>query len=146
MDKLAGYWQKWKDLSTFGKWYLLKAGVTLLVIKAGLTFLPFQTFRSRYSRYTRGTAPERLTQEQIKEVARSINIMADHLPFQLLCLPRALAAKYLLRNEPGLVLQIGVELDRVDSFEAHAWVERAGEIIIGDWNETIRYQRLWSWE
>ncbi len=72
--------------------------------------------------------------------------MANVLPLSLLCLPRALAAKYLLKNHPNLKLEIGVELNPRKDFEAHAWVENNGEIIIGDWDSSISYQRLWSWE
>ncbi len=85
-------------------------------------------------------------QKRIEEVVWSVNVMANILPLNLLCLPRALAAKYLLRSQPGLVLEIGVEVNPHKDFEAHAWVENKGEIIIGDWDSSISYQRLWSWE
>jgi len=87
-----------------------------------------------------------LTAGEINEIVYAINTSATVLPFELLCLPRALAAKYLLRNVPSLSLEIGIEVNENKDFEAHAWVEKNGDVIIGDWSESVFYQRLWVWE
>ncbi|WP_025762253.1 lasso peptide biosynthesis B2 protein [Dyadobacter tibetensis] len=146
MGQIQQYRRKWNQTPSFERKYLLKAFATLTCIKLGLLILPFHTFRRIFARLTKRAGSQRFSEVQMNQVALSVNRMADFLPFTLLCLPRALAVKYLLRNEPDLTLEIGVEIGRIDSFEAHAWVERDGKIIIGDWNEQITYQRLWSWE
>ena len=87
-----------------------------------------------------------MSQKEIEQTAWAVRSAADHLPLELLCLPRALTTKYLLRNVPSLTLEIGIEINSSRIFEAHAWVERNGSIIIGDWPDTISYKRLWVWE
>lgn len=87
-----------------------------------------------------------LSQEQIDRTVWAVDTAANLLPFELLCLPRALAAKYLLRAVPALTLEIGVEINPAKAFEAHAWIEKNGRIVIGEWPENVSYQRLWVWE
>lgn len=125
---------------------MLHAGLVLVFIKFGLTVLPFHVFRNWFSRLSSSSKDILLPKHKIDEVVWSVNVMANVLPISLLCLPRALATKYLLRQHPNLVLEIGVEINPRKCFEAHAWVENKGEIIIGNWDSSIAYQRLWSWE
>ena len=82
----------------------------------------------------------------MQRVVWAVDTAANLLPFELLCLPRALAAKYLLRNIPALTLEIGIEMKPAKKFEAHAWVEQNGHIIIGRWPDAVSYKRLWVWE
>ena len=109
--------------------------------------LPFSRFRKIFSNLTQSSHARILSDKQISEVVWAVNIMANNLPFQLMCLPRALATKYLLKDVDSLVLQIGVDVGKMQSsFEAHAWVEKNGRIIIGEWPETTSYHTLWAWE
>lgn len=119
--------------------------MTLLMIKTGLTVLPFSTFRKIFHWFSKTNHVDEFSQKKIKQTVWAIESAATHLPFELLCLPRALAAKYLLRKVPSLTLEIGVEINASKAFEAHAWVEKNGTIIIGDWPESVSYQRLWVW-
>ncbi|CAG4991938.1 hypothetical protein DYBT9275_00859 [Dyadobacter sp. CECT 9275] len=146
MGKLSRYWNRWVALSVFGKLTFLKAVAVLLVVKTGLTFLPFGTFRKIFAWFSRPSGISGYSDAQIDEVVWSVKTAANLLPVTLLCLPRALAAKYLLKNEASLTLQIGVEINSQKAFEAHAWVEKNGLIIIGDWPESVSYHRLWAWE
>lgn len=147
MGKVSKFWQKWHRLSGFGKLAFFKSAGVLFVIKAGLTLLPFNRFRKIFSNLTHSRQAKSLSDQQISDVVWAVNTMANNLPFQLLCLPRALATKYLLRDVDSLVLQIGVDVNKMQSsFEAHAWVEKNGRIIIGEWPETTSYHTLWAWE
>lgn len=92
------------------------------------------------------SSAEEIAPETIEKTVWAVDTAANLLPFELLCLPRALAAKYMLRKSPALTLEIGIEINPAKQFEAHAWVERNGSIIIGRWPETVSYQRLWVWE
>ncbi|REA61633.1 lasso peptide biosynthesis B2 protein [Dyadobacter luteus] len=123
-----------------------KASVSLLLIKSGLLLLPFPTFRKVYNRLAKSDKKKDVSGQQIDAAVWAVKSAADHLPVELLCLPRALATKYLLRKVPALTLEIGVEITPAKVFEAHAWVEKNGSVIIGDWPETVSYQRLWVWE
>ncbi len=84
--------------------------------------------------------------QYIELTAWAVRTAAHVLPVSLTCLPQALAVKYLLRNYSNLPLNIGVQQSAAEGFEAHAWVERAGRIIIGEWPEGKTYRALWVWE
>jgi hypothetical protein len=58
---------------------------------------------------------------------------ATHLvPAGRTCLTEALTAQYLVRRRGGdAELRLGVAVDAVKPFAAHAWLEAAGRIIIG---------------
>ncbi|WP_233876792.1 lasso peptide biosynthesis B2 protein [Dyadobacter sp. CY323] len=143
MGRLIGKWQK---LPTSGKLIFLKASACLLLIKTGLTILPFSFFRKAFHWFTSTRSSKEFSAIEINRIVWAVDTAANLLPFELLCLPRALATKYLLREAPELTLEIGIEINPAKQFEAHAWVERNGNIIIGDWPKTISYQRIWVWE
>ncbi|MCF0057322.1 lasso peptide biosynthesis B2 protein [Dyadobacter sp. CY356] len=143
---MSNYLKKWGSISGSAKLKILRAGMVLLFLKAGLTVLSFSTFRRLFYRFSRSERYNEMTAEEIEENVWAVNTAANVLPIELLCLPRALATKYLLRHVPALSLEIGVEINPAKAFEAHAWVEKEGEIIIGDWSDSVSYQRLWVWE
>jgi len=143
IGKLVG---KWRNLSGPEKRIFLRAGWCLIWIKAGLLLLPFPLFRKWYHRASRPSRIENTPPESVKRAVWAVDTAANLLPFELLCLPRALATKYLLRNAPALTLEIGIEINPAKQFEAHAWVEQNGNIIIGRWPDTVSYKRLWVWE
>ncbi|MEO6285016.1 MAG: lasso peptide biosynthesis B2 protein [Dyadobacter sp.] len=146
MGKAGGYIGKWNSLSGYGKITFLKSVFCLLWIKAGLSLLSFSTFRKFFHKLTGNQTSKEFSQEQIDMTVWAVDTAANLLPLELLCLPRALATKYLLRGAPSLTLEIGVEINPAKKFEAHAWIEKNGTIIIGDWPTSISYQRLWVWE
>ncbi len=108
--------------------------------------LPFYVFRNVFRWFTTPGRPEEISQQEIELTVWAVDTAANLLPMEVLCLPRALATKYLLRKMPALTLEIGVEINPAKQFEAHAWVERNGSIIIGNWPESVSYQRLWVWK
>tara|TARA_R110002124_G_scaffold85967_8_gene222601 strand:- start:82 stop:531 length:450 start_codon:yes stop_codon:yes gene_type:complete len=144
--KLSKYWSAWKGINQNQKLDLIRSAMVLTLVKLGLVMLPFNTFRNWFRKIAYASSPRTLSKKRVDEIVWSINVMANLLPISLLCLPRALAAKYLLRGQSNMKLEIGVELNPREQFEAHAWIEQDGEIIIGDWDSSISYQRLWSWE
>lgn len=146
MKSLKTYFTRWRQLDFEEKVLFFKAICTLLLIKVGLLFLPFSSFRKVYNWFARTTTKEEVSSRQIERTVWAVRSVADHLPVELLCLPRALATKYLLRQVPALTLEIGVDMTAAKVLEAHAWVEKNGSVLIGDWPETVSYQRLWVWE
>lgn len=137
---------KWSSLSGYGKITFLKSVFCLLWIKAGLSLLPFSTFRKFFHKLTSNQGIKEFSQDQIDITVWAVDTAANLLPFELLCLPRALATKYLLRKAPSLTLEIGVEINPAKKFEAHAWIEKNGTIIMGNWPTSVSYQRLWVWD
>jgi hypothetical protein len=146
VKRIATYLSKWNSISGSAKIKLLHAAAVLVLVKTGLAILPFSTFRRLFHWVSRSGTNQDLTSLQIEQTVWAVNTAANVLPLLLLCLPRALATKYMLRKVPCLSLEIGIEVNPDKAFEAHAWVEKGGEIIIGDWSDSVSYQRLWIWK
>jgi hypothetical protein len=86
----------------------------------------------------RSAAAVRLTAAECgKAVERASRVMNDAA-----CLPRAVAAEWLLRRDGHATnLSLGVSLDDDRRLTAHAWVECDGVMVIGG-DEAVRYKRL----
>ena len=146
MKSLKKYLTRWSTSSGKEKVAFIKAAVCLITIKIGLSVLSFSTFRKVFYWFCNSGVTQEASKQKIDTTVWAVDTAANLLPISLLCLPRALATKYLLRKTPSLTLEIGVEINPSKAFEAHAWVEKNGSIIIGDWSESISYKRLWVWE
>ncbi len=59
------------------------------------------------------------------------------------CLPQALALKWFLRSDTAAEVIVGI--DKTVGFQAHAWVQKAGQILIGDQPDN-NFQPLWTWK
>ena len=80
--------------------------------------------------------------------AAHVERAAARLPFALKCLPRAMTLSWILRRSaiPHCVVIATRPTNQRDSDDAlHAWVEVAGEIVLGDlpgpWHEIYRTDR-----
>lgn len=146
MGTARRYRNRWKALSFALKIRFLRAAIVLIFIKTGLFLLPFSTFRKVFRWFSSTGFQHEYDRQEIDEIVWSVETAANILPISLLCLPRALAAKYLLRKAASLTLEIGIEINPKNGFEAHAWVEKEGTVIIGDWSDSVSYQRIWVWQ
>jgi hypothetical protein len=126
---------------------LLLAALVVAIVRLALWTLPFRSVRRRASRrspvsreqrgflgsFVRGLAPERL--------AWSIQTAACRIPGAS-CLTQALALQWLLsRAGYRANVHIGVGKDVERGFEAHAWLEHEGEILIGG-AQAVRYEPI----
>ena len=146
MGTFKHYITKWNSLSGKRKVVFLKAAVSLVLVKIGLAILPFVTFRKLFHWLCDTKSAGEISQERIDLTVWAVDTAANLLPLELLCLPRALATKYLLRKVPALTLEIGIEVNPAKQFEAHAWVEQNGSVIMGNWPQSVLYQRIWVWK
>jgi len=146
LGKFRKFINRWKSLSYNGKLLFLKSAICLILIKAGLSIFPFAAFRRIFHWITTTNTVREVSSEQIELTVWAVDTAANLLPFELVCLPRALATKYLLRKAPDLTLEIGIEINPAKKFEAHAWVEKNGTVIMGKWPESVSYHRLWAWK
>ena len=127
---------------------LIKASLLLVVIRMGLWLLPFRTLRRLLSKATQ--APPRKQQKAdrfcAERVARAVAVASHHVPGvgdpTKTCLTQALATQVLLtRRGHQTSLQIGVARGEEDQFQAHAWLECGGKVVIGG-SELERYTRI----
>lgn len=139
-------WSKVLELTSTQWILLMKATVILLLTKASLLTLTFPQLKKTYARILHvkksGTYPE----EYVAAAAWAVRAVAYRLPFGLTCLPQALTLKYLLRRDPNMPLHIGVQTAASQGFQAHAWIEKDGHIVIGDWPQETSYQPIWVWK
>lgn len=120
---------------------VLTAIVFILLIQSSLKLLSFQQFRKLYSWLLQtNNSPNPLTSHEAEKV-RAVQMAGNLL--KATCLPQALALKWFLRADTGTEIIVGV--DKTMGFQAHAWVQKAGRILIGD-QPTSHFQPLWTWK
>jgi hypothetical protein len=125
------------------RWLLAIAALLLSVIRLGLWLLPFQTLLRLLAAMIRRAAvlpqPDSTT---IDRVAWAVEGVSRYVPMAT-CLTQALATQVLLgRLGHTTSLRIGVARNAAGQFEAHAWVECEGRIVIGGLEDLSRYTPL----
>jgi|SRR5215210_3848172 len=112
---------------------LISAGLLLPTIKASLIVLRFQTLRGLLARLTGSPLGiQKSKGGSTEEVVWAVESAGRLMPWASTCLTQALAAQVLLlrRGRPALV-HIGTFKGGDGDFEAHAWVECRGEVLMG---------------
>lgn len=106
----------------------LRAWLTLLGARAAIWLLPFKTARRLLAPASGGTPIPGLTPDRINW---AVDVARRFVP-SATCLPQALAVEALLaRGGHPAELLIGVRKTEAGGFEAHAWVESGGRIVVG---------------
>ena len=68
-----------------------------------------------------------------RRVCGAVTIAARNVPWKAVCLPQAMAAKFMLgRRGCGSSFHLGAGFDQQREMFAHAWLESGGKIVIGD--------------
>jgi type II secretory pathway component PulM len=123
---------------------LASAGVVVVLVRLSLWLLPSRVLlRLVLRRVARAPTAAALTSE-MKTIARAVRSASRRVP-SASCLTQALATQVLLaRAGHASELRIGVAREEGEEGEgllAHAWVEVAGQVLIGG-RGIHRYQRL----
>src|SRR5438105_3541857 len=122
--------RKFARLKSAERWLTVQIIALLVLVRVGLWILSFrrvQILLGRLAIRHSGPAKTKLSPRQLTSL---VSVGADYVP-RASCLTQALVAQTMLRRhgyQP--ILKIGVTHGGA-SFEAHAWVECAGEVIIG---------------
>jgi hypothetical protein len=122
---------------------LVKAALLLEAIKLVMRLVPFQVLRRLVDRAARAPmGMKRVDSASAERVAWAVQAASRHMVGEKTCLTQALAAQTLLtrRGYPAL-LRIGVVKNEGRVFQAHAWVECEGKVVIGG-HELERYTPL----
>jgi len=109
-----------------------------------VAILPFNRWRDTLGGTVRWSTADNATTDA-RSIAAHVDWAARLLPFPTKCLPRAMALSRILRSRGiGHVVVFAVRPaeQRGAGDQLHAWVEFAGETILGDlpgpWIETLR--------
>jgi len=122
---------KFFRLSAAEKRVLFQAAAWLVLWRVLLAVAPFARVQQLVSRVCGGSAPGCPGASEPSRIGYLVAVAANLIPGTT-CLPRALATQVLLgRHGHGAELHIGVNRDSQGSFQAHAWVETGGKVVIG---------------
>lgn len=109
-----------------------EAWTALAVLRAGLWVAPFRLWRDRFAGVLSepaAPAPEELA--VARRMTQAVAQAARRVP-RATCLVQALALRWMLRRRDiGCDLRVGVSRSERGEFEAHAWIECGGELLIG---------------
>jgi hypothetical protein len=126
------------------QWLVIEAFVTLWWVKAMLLGLPFERWRRFLQRPLRRSATAPV--ECVNEIVWAVDRVSRRWSTLLTCLPQAIAVHSIMaRRHWNSKLEIGVAKDADGRFDAHAWVEHGGQIIIGQVPNMERFARLPVW-
>ncbi len=128
--------REFRQLSAGARIVLLQAMVLLVGIRVLLPIFGLKNVRKLLRSVSEFRGKSEL---DLRENLRLLQAAARRCPVGSTCLTRALAAQLLLRRG-GIDsrLCIGVKRDEQRKFEAHAWLERNGEVILGGSDDEIR--------
>jgi hypothetical protein len=129
-------WADWAALAV--------AGGTVVATAVLLRVLPFRRVR----RLMEGRRPIRvrrpLSSGEEQRLLWAVTAVSQRLLPNRPCLPQALAAQFLLRRRGARPahLRIGVARNDDGSIEAHAWLERDGQVLLGGAESPLLYRPL----
>jgi hypothetical protein len=115
---------------------LLQAAILLTTLRIGLKVVSFAAVRRMLNRWasprSAGPTRERHRVAEPPDVIRAVEAASRALPWVGTCLTEALAAHVLMgRRGQKSDLRIGVTRKANGKFDAHAWLEQDGVILIG---------------
>jgi Transglutaminase-like superfamily len=80
---------------------------------------------------------------EVDQIIWAINVSTQLSPGQAKCLARALTVHTLMKQQGyDPILQIGVIKNAEEEFQAHAWLEYQGKIVVGELPNMEKYSKL----
>lgn len=140
---MKDFWRRFeqfKKLPFSQKKLSLKALFDLVHIWLALNLLPFNKFKTYFSFIGNKNSSKNTTSEYALAISRA-TLFAKA---KFTCLPQALALKKEFYVHSDVNLIIGISPDLSKKLDAHAWVERNNEFIIGEVPD-FNYLPLWQW-
>lgn len=124
---------------------LVKTTLWIASVWAALNLFRFQTvqaFLVRMGKPAREIPPD-TNAPDVQRIIWAVNVSSHYLLRERPCLTRALVARMLL-SQVGYqtTLRIGVAHSPSRALEAHAWLERNGEIVVGNLRDLGRFTPL----
>jgi hypothetical protein len=136
--------RRFRRLSGFERGVVLEALIALPVAWLAVRLLGFRVCRGAFEERARAVRNssflETDTLNIAKRIARLGAVTASNLVFRTSCLEHSLVLCRLLRRR-GMnpTLRIGARKE-ADRFEAHAWVEMAGNVVDGGGTEHLHFR------
>lgn len=129
--------RRFSKLPADERWLLLRAAVLVAAARIALSILPFRWLRGLTG--VKLAISPRLAGMPVQRLSWAVQAAARRIP-RATCLTQALAMQRLLAQAGRRAeLRIGVAKDATRGFEAHAWVEWQGNVVLGNNMELHRY-------
>ena len=128
MRKLA----KARELSRTEWLFLLKVSALLPAVRCGVRVLPFKTVMALFAG-KQSLDGNRVRSDRIRpdRLAYLVEVASRHHFLKPTCLEKALLLSRILRQR-GLAADLRIGTAKTDGrFEAHAWVEHRGQVLLG---------------
>jgi hypothetical protein len=124
---------------------LVRIVLLLTAIRVGLWLLPFSVLRRQlHTGLPFGAFPPALIAARAERVARLVAASSRVVPGAT-CLTQSLAVQFLLKRAGhASVIRIGVARNDACGFEAHAWVDCHGHVLLDHPADVARYTVLAS--
>jgi hypothetical protein len=123
---------------------IFKAFYGLTVVRVRLRFQSFQALcRQMISRKPSFREQQGLPRASVQQIVWAVQTSARYMPGGAKCLAKALTTQNLMRAY-GYVseLKIGVTKSPTGQFEAHAWIEYNGQVVIGQLEHLSQFTPL----
>lgn len=123
-----------RHMSGAERWLIAEAVFSLGAARAMILLVPFRWIAPWLERKPRGSGrPTEPDPVLTGSVRRAVTITANHVPWNAVCLPQAMAAKFMLaRRGCPSTLHLGVARTGADALTAHAWLEAGNAIVVGE--------------
>ncbi|NEO97791.1 MAG: lasso peptide biosynthesis B2 protein [Symploca sp. SIO2E9] len=127
---------------------LFKTFVLLGLVRLGLWLLPFPSLRQAIAKISQSNSKQlQVKAVSVGKIIWAVNVSSYYMPGGVKCLARALTTQVFMSRYGHLPeLRIGVAKGEGGQFEAHAWVESQGQVVIGNLVDLSRFMPLPSLE
>jgi hypothetical protein len=135
--------RRFRRLSGFERGAVLEAVIALPIAWLAVRLLGFRICRTAFEEPARAArnpkALEARTLDEARRIARLEAVTAANLFFRTSCLEQSLVlCRMLRRRGMNAALRIGARKEE-DRFEAHAWVEMAGNVVAAGGAEHLHF-------
>ena len=123
--------RKLMQLTPADQLLLIEAGLNVIYARVALWVVPFRRLRPKLER-TALPQDRSCDEGEVERVTWAVSKVSRLVPAAS-CLTQALSVRRMLeRRRVGCTLKLGVKRDERGVFCAHAWIEHAGRVVIGD--------------
>ncbi|WP_459866113.1 lasso peptide biosynthesis B2 protein [Endothiovibrio diazotrophicus] len=128
-----GRLQRFLARSAEERWLLLEAAGWLAISRLAVRWLPFRWIAPRLGRHMAATPDTAEGEDEalLRQVAWAVAAAARHVPWEAVCLPRAMAAKAMLRRR-GVASTLYLGVAGGTEMAAHAWLRAGSRVVTGD--------------
>jgi hypothetical protein len=136
-------WRKYAALNVADRPLIVEATALLMLVGIGLRVVPFRVLRRLLDDHARVfSTTTSVSQDVIDRISWAVAAVARRFAEPTMtCLVQALAVDAMLKRR-GHVAQLRLGVRTLTPFEAHAWVECGGHIVIGDRQDLATYSIL----